>query len=81
MAAPPGTSSLGPCAAAVSKKVPIKGVGAFAPAPTPGKVLLAVFVPEAKGQPAAASIVDASGAEPVTLSRRSFYRASGEAAA
>lgn len=61
----------------VSKKVPIKGVGPFAVAPTPGKTLLAAFVPEAKGQPAAASIVDASSDEPVTLSRRSFYRATG----
>lgn len=65
----------------MSKKVPIKGVASFAPAPSPGKVLLAAFVPEAKGQPAAASIVDASGSEPVTLSRRSFYRASGGRAA
>lgn len=81
-------------------KVGIKGVGAFAPCPTDGKGhLLAAFVPEGKGQPASASVLDFSAAleaglagkaggaeggqqqqqknEPVVISRRSFYRASG----
>jgi hypothetical protein len=62
---------------AVSKKVPIKGVSSFAVAPATDKALLAAFVAEAKGQPAAACIVDATGADAVTLSRRSFYRATG----
>jgi hypothetical protein len=57
--------------------VPIKGVTSFAVAPSADRHLLAAFVAEAKGQPAAAAIVDATGAEPVTLSRRSFYRATG----
>lgn len=61
----------------VAKKVPVKGVSAFAVAPVAGRHLLAAFVPEAKGQPAAACVVDAGGAEPVTVSRRSFYRATG----
>jgi translation initiation factor 2A len=76
-------------------KVPIKGVGDFAPCPTDGKAhLIAAFVPEGKGQPASASVVDFSsaleaglkggnsggggpGADPIIISRRSFYRASG----
>jgi len=42
-------------------KVGIKGVGAFAPCPTDGKPhLLATFVPEGKGQPASASVLDFS---------------------
>jgi uncharacterized protein with WD repeat len=62
----------------VSKKVPIKGVSSFAVAPSTDRQLLAAFVAEAKGQPAAACIVDATGAgDAVTLSRRSFYRATG----
>lgn len=61
----------------VIKKVGIKGVGAFAVAPSTAQQLIAAFVPEAKGQPAAACIVDASGGDAVTLSRRSFYRATG----
>lgn len=58
-----------------AKKIPIKGLVAFAPCPV--KPLLAAFVPESKGQPAVATIVDYSGAEPVTVSRKSFYRSNG----
>jgi len=61
----------------VIKKVGIKGVSAFAVAPSTAQQLIAAFVPEAKGQPAAACIVDASGGDAVVLSRRSFYRATG----
>jgi len=44
-------------------KVGIKGVGAFAPCPTDGKAhLIAAFVPEGKGQPASASVLDFSAA-------------------
>jgi translation initiation factor 2A len=74
-------------------KVGVKGVGQFAPCPTDGKPhLLAAFVPEGKGQPASASVLDFSAAleaglkggsggpsapDPVVISRRSFFRASG----
>lgn len=62
----------------MTKKVAIKGVTSFAVAPAIDKQLLAAFIPEAKGQPAAAVIVDATGGgDAVTLSRRSFYRATG----
>eukprot|EP00879_Flechtneria_rotunda_P022706 GHRR01023981.1.p1 GENE.GHRR01023981.1~~GHRR01023981.1.p1 ORF type:complete len:618 (+),score=248.82 GHRR01023981.1:243-2096(+) len=60
------------------KKVPIKAVASFQPCPAAGKQLLAAFIPESKGQPAVATVMDCSGAaEPVTISRKSFYRATG----
>eukprot|EP00775_Hariotina_reticulata_P012065 gene12064-12206_t len=60
-----------------AKKIPIKGVSSFQPCPAPGKQLLAAFIPELKGQPAVATVVDCSGDQPVTISRKSFYRATG----
>ena len=61
--------------AAVTKKVAVKSVQCSAPSPIGS--MLATFVPESKGQPAIASILDYSGGEPVTVSRRSFFRATG----
>lgn len=58
------------------KKVPVKGLGSFSPSPTL-KPTLAVFIPEVKGQPAAAMVLDPSGKDPTTVTRRSFYRATG----
>ncbi|KAF6264398.1 eukaryotic translation initiation factor eIF2A-domain-containing protein [Scenedesmus sp. NREL 46B-D3] len=60
-----------------AKKIPIKGVCTFQPCPAPGKQLLAAFIAESKGQPAVATVVDCSGEQPVTISRKSFYRATG----
>jgi hypothetical protein len=60
---------------AVSQKVPVKGVNSFAIAP--GKPQLAAFVPEAKGAPAVATVLDFSSAEPSVVCRRSFFRANG----
>jgi hypothetical protein len=37
-------------------------------------------VPEGKGQPAVAVVLDTQTKEPVVLSRRSFFRATGEGA-
>jgi uncharacterized protein with WD repeat len=62
---------------AAAKKIPIKGVTTFQPCPAPGKQLLAAFIAESKGQPAVATVVDCSGDAPVTISRKSFYRATG----
>jgi uncharacterized protein with WD repeat len=62
---------------AAAKKIPIKGVSTFQPCPAPGKQLLAAFIAESKGQPAVATVVDCSGDTPVTISRKSFYRATG----
>jgi uncharacterized protein with WD repeat len=52
-------------------------VSTFQPCPAPGKQLLAAFIAESKGQPAVATVVDCSGEQPVTVSRKSFYRATG----
>ncbi|WIA28435.1 hypothetical protein OEZ86_010979 [Tetradesmus obliquus] len=60
-----------------AKKIPIKGASSFQPCPAPSKQLLAAFIAEAKGQPAVATVVDCSGEQPVTISRKSFYRATG----
>jgi uncharacterized protein with WD repeat len=57
--------------------VGVKGLSAFAIAP--GKTMLAAFVPEAKAAPAVATVLDFSGPEPVTVCRRSFFRATSEA--
>jgi hypothetical protein len=65
------------CTTAVTKKVGVKGLSAFAIAP--GKTMLAAFVPEAKAAPAVATVLDFSGPEPVTVCRRSFFRATSEA--
>jgi uncharacterized protein with WD repeat len=70
------TAVMLPVCAAV-KKIPIKGVSTFQPCPAPGKQLLAAFIAETKGQPAVATVVDCSGEQPVTISRKSFYRATG----
>lgn len=67
------------CAAAVAKKIPIKGVATFQPCPA-DKPLLAAFIAESKGQPAVATVLDCSGDQPVTISRKSFYRATGACA-
>jgi hypothetical protein len=61
---------------AVARKIPIKGVTTFQPCPA-DKPLLAAFIAEAKGQPAVATVLDHSGEQPVTISRKSFYRATG----
>eukprot|EP00878_Enallax_costatus_P018803 GHUV01019817.1.p1 GENE.GHUV01019817.1~~GHUV01019817.1.p1 ORF type:complete len:612 (+),score=207.58 GHUV01019817.1:53-1888(+) len=61
----------------IAKKVPIKGVTTFQPCPAAGKQLIAAFIAETKGQPAVATVVDCSGNEPVTISRKSFFRATG----
>lgn len=60
----------------VAKKIPIKGVTTFQPCPS-DKPLLAAFIAESKGQPAVATVLDHSGEQPVTISRKSFYRATG----
>lgn len=59
-----------------AKKIPIKGVTSFQPGPGPAPVL-AAFIAEAKGQPAVATVIDYGGDEPATISRKSFYRATG----
>ncbi len=61
---------------AVSKKIPIKGVTTFQPCPA-DKPLIAAFIAETKGQPAVATVLDHSQEQPVTISRKSFYRATG----
>jgi uncharacterized protein with WD repeat len=63
-------------AVTVAKKIPIKGVTTFQPCPA-DKPLLAAFIAETKGQPAVATVLDHSGEQPVTISRKSFYRATG----
>lgn len=64
------------CPCKVAKKIPIKGVTTFQPCPA-DKPLLAAFIAEAKGQPAVATVLDCSGEQPTTVSRKSFYRATG----
>jgi uncharacterized protein with WD repeat len=64
------------CCHTVAKKIPLKGVATFQPCPA-DKPLLAAFIAEAKGQPAVATVIDHSGEQPVTISRKSFYRATG----
>lgn len=61
----------------MAKKIPIKGVTSFQPCPGP-QPLLAAFIAESKGQPAVATVIDYSGEQPTTISRKSFYRATGE---
>ncbi|KAI3428624.1 hypothetical protein D9Q98_007447 [Chlorella vulgaris] len=67
-------------AAGVSKRLPLKGVGAFAVCPTPSRPLVAAYVPEAKGSPAFIALYDysaisATGDAPPPICRKSFYRA------
>jgi len=65
-----------PSVPSVAKKIPIKGVTTFQPCPA-NKPLLAAFIAETKGQPAVATVLDHSGDQPTTISRKSFYRATG----
>lgn len=65
--------------AGVSKRLPLKGVGAFAVCPTPSRPLVAAYVPEAKGSPAFIALYDysaisATGDAPPPICRKSFYR-------
>ncbi|KAG1655542.1 hypothetical protein FOA52_013815 [Chlamydomonas sp. UWO 241] len=61
---------------AAYRKLTIKGVTAVAMCPSPGSTLLAAFIPEAKGAPAAAGIFDWATAGKA-LVRKSFFRTSG----
>lgn len=61
------------------KKLPIKGVGAFALSPT--TPLIAVYVPEIKASPAFVGLYDYSGLTnssdaPPPICRKSFFRVS-----
>ncbi|GFR49371.1 hypothetical protein Agub_g11397, partial [Astrephomene gubernaculifera] len=67
------------------RKLSIKGIGGLALSPAPPSPpsplpLLAAFLPEAKGTPAAAALVrvgEAGEGEPHTLVRKSFFRTQG----
>lgn len=61
------------------RKVTIKGVSSVSICPSDKHgTLLAAFIPEAKGSPAAAGIYDYSKDEPHPLVRKSFFRTQGK---
>lgn len=67
---------------AAYRKVAIKGIGGVAvcPAPSPSSSsspLVAAFLPEVKGSPAAAGVYGTDGAEPAPIVRKSFFRTQG----
>lgn len=61
------------------RKVTIKGMAGMAVSPAPGSPLLAVWTPEAKGQPATAGVYDYTSGEPAPIVKKAFFRTQGAA--